>query len=187
MNLATMLDYALSAELQEQEIVNYNHNGGDSTRASSARAEIHDIFLLMPQLHTQALDEQSAPAGSPPLHILLVDDDPLILAGTAEMLEDDGHSVTQAASGAQALRILADHPAIELLITDNRMPGLSGAELIAHARQAAPALPILLMTGYDRRGDDIGDDVALLTKPFRAAKLLATVRELWLSTAAWSG
>jgi CheY-like chemotaxis protein len=122
-----------------------------------------------------------------PLHILLVDDDPRIRAGMVEMLGDAGHVVTEAGSGAEALAILADDPAIGLMITDNRMPGITGAELIARARRDTPTLPILLITGYDSRGDDIAPDIALLTKPFREARLLEAVQRLSLSSWNWSG
>lgn len=112
------------------------------------------------------------------LRILLVDDDVLVRCGTADMLSYAGHLVNEAGSGPAALDILAQDAAVDLLITDNRMPGMSGAALIERVRNDRPTLPILMITGYASRGDNIGADIGLLTKPFREAGLLSAVQEL---------
>ena len=115
------------------------------------------------------------------LHILLVDDDELVRAGTAEMLAEAGHEVIEASSGTEALEIFEADRGIDLLITDNLMPGMSGSALIARVRRYAPMLPILLVTGYASRSDDIADDVGLLAKPFREAGLREAMRNLMSS------
>lgn len=112
------------------------------------------------------------------LHILLVDDDELVRAGTAEMLAEAGHEVIEAASGMEALAIFEADKRIELLITDNVMPGMMGSDLIARVRRYAPRLPILLVTGYASRDDHIAADVGLLVKPFREAGLREAVGNL---------
>ena len=63
--------------------------------------------------------------------VLVVDDDPLVLDVTAEMLQDLGCNVVTAASGAEALAKLADHRHIAILITDVNMPEMNGHELVA--------------------------------------------------------
>lgn len=113
-----------------------------------------------------------------PLHVLLVDDDALVRGGTAEMLSEAGCLVTEAASGREALDMFHADSSIAMLITDYRMPGMTGTTLIRHIRRNAPALPVLLMTGYSSGHEDIGGDVALLSKPFREAGLVAAVRKL---------
>jgi CheY-like chemotaxis protein len=113
-----------------------------------------------------------------PLRILLADDDDLVRAGTAEMLAEAGHQVIEAASGTEALSIFEADRRIELLITDNLMPGMTGLALIPLIRRFAPSLPILLVTGYASRDDGIAADVGLLAKPFREAGLLVAVRDL---------
>lgn len=115
--------------------------------------------------------------GVRPLRILLADDDELVRAGTAEMLVHAGHEVIEAASGTAALAIFEADKRIELLITDNLMPGMTGPALILRVRRSAPNLPILLITGYASDGD-IAGNVGLLAKPFREAGLLAAVRNL---------
>ena len=63
------------------------------------------------------------------LRIVSVDDDPLVSFNTSAMLEDLGHKVFTAASGARALEILRHEASIDLLITDQAMPGMTGSEL----------------------------------------------------------
>ncbi|WP_405048959.1 ATP-binding protein [Rhizobium rhizogenes] len=83
-----------------------------------------------------------------PAIILLVDDDALIAMSSVDMLEDLGHRVLEANSGQQALDIIKNEPAIDLMITDFSMPGMNGAQLAKAARELRPALPILVATGY---------------------------------------
>ncbi|HSP25019.1 MAG TPA: PAS domain S-box protein, partial [Saliniramus sp.] len=78
---------------------------------------------------TAAQRVDATPAEQPPVTVLLVDDDALVAFGTASMLEDLGHVVIEANSGAKALGLLEAHPAIDLLITDFAMPGMNGREL----------------------------------------------------------
>ncbi|PKB13504.1 signal transduction histidine kinase [Novosphingobium kunmingense] len=100
---------------------------------------------------------------------LLVDDEPLVRMGTADMLEELGHEVLEANSGAEALTLLASRTGIKAVITDYTMPGMTGAELIQRIRESGSQVPILLVTGYAAR--DIDLDVPQLTKPFRLAEL----------------
>ena len=74
-----------------------------------------------------------------------------------------------AASGPAALALMAAEP-VDLLITDQRMPAMTGLELVQRAREAHPALPCLLCTGYTEesqlREAMAGDQVAVLYKPW---------------------
>ena len=75
------------------------------------------------------------------LMVLAVDDDNLVLMNTVAMLEELGHSAMQASSGAEALALLQREPDVQLLITDQAMPEMTGAQLIEAARRAASASP----------------------------------------------
>ncbi|MGO4408566.1 MULTISPECIES: PAS domain S-box protein [unclassified Brevundimonas] len=110
--------------------------------------------------------------------ILVVDDDDLVLVNTTAMLDDLGHAVIAARSGAEALRALGNRPDIDLIVTDEMMPGMTGSELAAAVRQRRPDLPVLLATGYaDLDPDSSALRVSLprLSKPFSQAQLAKAV------------
>jgi len=102
---------------------------------------------------------------SRPLTILVVDDDPLVLLGTVGMLEDLGHTVVEAATGEAALAVLQSDEPIDVLVTDQAMPGMTGTELIKAARAERPHLPVILATGYAEPAG-IGADIPVLKKPY---------------------
>src|SRR5215218_146384 len=100
------------------------------------------------------------------LTIVVVDDDSLVLTNTAAMLEDLGHEVIEATSGEQALRVLRRGKRIDLLITDQVMPGMTGTQLIAAIRAEWPHLPVILATGYAELPAETDPDLLRLSKPF---------------------
>jgi signal transduction histidine kinase len=107
--------------------------------------------------------------------ILLVDDDPLVTEATAGMLEQLGHRALIASSGTLALELIRLEPAIDLVITDQAMPGMSGTELAARVRDARPNLPVVLATGFaDLPSGDV-PSTPRLDKPYRLHKLAATI------------
>jgi CheY-like chemotaxis protein len=120
---------------------------------------------------TAPLLTKSGPA--PPVTILIVDDEPEVRTVIAEFLEEFGYFVLQAEGGAEALTRLRDNPAVRLLVTDIRMPEMSGIELADLATQQNPLLKVILISGYfvaqqmHRR---------FLRKPFRMKELEAAVR-----------
>ncbi len=82
------------------------------------------------------------------LTVLVVDDDPLVLTNMAAMLEDLGHTVHEASSALEALSILGRESAVELVLTDQAMPQMTGAELIGEIKSRWPKLPVILATGF---------------------------------------
>lgn len=80
--------------------------------------------------------------------ILLVDDDDDVRETSADMLGELGYHVIQASNGADALAILEDCPGLEVMVTDVRMPGMSGLELSDIARTRRSDLKIILISGY---------------------------------------
>jgi CheY-like chemotaxis protein len=110
--------------------------------------------------------------------VLLVEDDPLVLAGTTAMLEDLGHAVIEAPTGDIALRSLRENPAIDLVVTDQAMPGMTGLELIEHIRASWPNMPILLASGHAELPERTGIGVPRLTKPFRQDELASAIASI---------
>ena len=109
------------------------------------------------------------------LRILAVDDDALILMNTVEFLEDLGHEVFEAPSGQQALKVLECHPDIDLLITDQAMPNMTGLQLVEKARQSLPELPVVIATGYGEILQNAQLCVTKLDKPFTQYELSQTL------------
>jgi len=136
-----------------------------SRKGSGTTAE-----LWLPVAKTVAQPVAPARAGAAkafrPLTILAVDDDAMVLMNTVAMLEDLGHTVFEAYSGKEALEILRSEDSIDLVVTDQAMPKMTGTELAKAIKGEWPDIPVLLATGYaDRvRGDDIG--LPKLTKPY---------------------
>ena len=114
-------------------------------------------------------------ASTRPLRVLAVDDDVLVLTNTAALLEELGHTVLQAGSGDEALRLLDGNPAIDLLVTDHVMPRMTGAQLIAAALQARPQLPVVLATGYAELPPSLPFSAVRLAKPFDQAALAQAI------------
>lgn len=99
-----------------------------------------------------------------PLVVIAVDDDNLVLMNTASMLEDLGHKVFEASSGREALDILRREKAIDLVISDQAMPHMTGLQLAEAIKNEWPTLPIILATGYSELPP--GADLPKLAKPF---------------------
>ena len=78
--------------------------------------------------------------------ILIVDDQPIVREYVEKFLVRAGYVVQQAGSGAEALARLEAEP-FDLVITDNQMPGMSGAELAQAIKARFPSLPVLMFTG----------------------------------------
>jgi CheY-like chemotaxis protein len=110
--------------------------------------------------------------------VLAVDDDGLVLANTAAMLGDLGHEALEAGSGPEALEILRAGATVDLVITDQAMPGMTGVQLAAAIRAERPGLPVLLVTGYAEFPPDALADLPRLAKPFRRDALAQVLAEL---------
>ncbi len=113
--------------------------------------------------------------------VLLVDDDHDVRRAVAGMLREAGCRVTEAEGGAAAIEAMenASLP-FDLALVDYAMPGMNGHETAHGIRALAPALPILMMTGYaDQRDLPLsGPFTARLNKPFRAGEMLARMAEI---------
>ena len=105
-----------------------------------------------------------------PLTVLAVDDDPLILMSTVDMLEDLGHKVFSVDSGREALQELA-RARFDLLVTDHAMPRMTGAQLVAEVQARFPKVAIVLATGYADLPPGENVDVPRISKPFSQAEL----------------
>ena len=110
--------------------------------------------------------------------VLLVDDDALISMATCEMLKDLGHQVIEAPSGDKALEILRDGAAIDVVVSDEAMPGMRGTQLAMEIRASWPDVPVILATGYADLPKDSGLELPLLRKPYAQEDLAAAIAKV---------
>ena len=109
-----------------------------------------------------------------PMVILAVDDDDLVLMNTAGGLEDLGHTVFQASNAVDALRLL-EQGAIDLVVTDHAMPGMTGAQLADAIEACFPGLPVIIITGFAELPPHASARPRL-DKPFKQADLARIVK-----------
>jgi two-component system cell cycle sensor histidine kinase/response regulator CckA len=98
-----------------------------------------------------------------------------------ETLRRGDHCVFKAYDGQAALELTMALQRIDLLITNTRMPGIEGPELIRRVRESLPTLPILYLKNLDSPDDaqkKLPPDVPILAEPFTTEQLLAAVRRL---------
>lgn len=115
--------------------------------------------------------------------ILLIDDAEAILETTGAMLQMLSHEVVTAHEGQEGVELFCQQP-FDLVITDMRMPGLSGAEVIKALRQVRPGVRIIATAGGafltptgHATPEQLGADL-LLDKPYSIAQIKAAVEEL---------
>jgi signal transduction histidine kinase len=114
--------------------------------------------------------------------VLVVDDDDRVRQTSAGALAELGYQVLEAAGGAAALALLAEHPGVALLFTDVMMPDMNGRQLAEAATARHPGLKVLYTTGYTRNAivhnGMLDGGVNFLAKPFTLAQLAVKLREV---------
>jgi CheY-like chemotaxis protein len=157
------------------------HSGG-AMRISSRLGVGTYVELWLPVSGTTE-PEQLRPApvlrngGTRPFRVLVVDDDAIVGASAAAMLEDLGHSAIEAASAREALDVVRSEPAIDFVITDYAMPGMTGGQLAAEIQRIVPGLPVIIATGYADASDELFG-LPRLDKPYRQQQLAALIETL---------
>ena len=113
--------------------------------------------------------------------VLVVDDHATTRQTIARMLEAGGFSVEQASSGSEALEQLARNSgAIDMVLSDVTMPGMSGIDLSYQIRELYPSIPVAIVSGdvSDLERSIIGRaEVPFIKKPFHAESLFSAVKE----------
>lgn len=125
--------------------------------------------------NVQAANASSATTVTAQLTVLLVEDDDLIRLNAAEILQDAGHIVVEAASAEDAMAALQTAP-YDVLVTDLNLPGASGTELADRARALRPSVGIVFATG-DSSAIKAGFIGSLLAKPYNADQLIEAVAD----------
>jgi PAS domain S-box-containing protein len=124
---------------------------------------------------TTAISDRSP---AQPRRVLLVEDDPLVRQNTAAMLGEIGHHVTVACSGEEALEQLARDQLIDMVVTDQLMPGMLGTQLIRRIHHGAPTMPVLIVSGYAEFTAAEAGIYPVLNKPFTRAELTQAINQI---------
>lgn len=125
-----------------------------------------------------ASERPRGPAPGTKEAILLVEDEPAVRQLFAQALTRAGYTVYEARNGQEAMKVFDQHgDAIDLLLTDLRMPYMGGVELAQHLRARRKTLKLICVSGYPGGAESelTGD---FLAKPFSRDNLLAKVREV---------
>jgi CheY-like chemotaxis protein len=164
------------------QVLGFAQQSGGGVCITSKPGEGTAVFIYLPRTEQRAVREQ--PVVSSPAEdersgasILLIDDDNGVREVTATMLRDLGYQVHEAGSGGAALDLLEREPAIDLLLVDFAMPGMSGADVARRAQSLRPALPAVFITGYaDHRALGEVRESHIIGKPFQPHELAQKVR-----------
>jgi PAS domain S-box-containing protein len=164
----------------------FTAQSGGTMRISSELGKGTTVTLWLPRARESlktpnTRPEVSQPAEARSLRVLLVDDDILVSMGAADMLLDLGHSVTEAQSGAHALKLLESDSPFDIVVTDYAMPGMNGFELAQRIKKSNPKLPIVLATGYAELPADRLIEFGHLPKPYTSQALAAALEKAFNS------
>ena len=126
-----------------------------------------------------AVTAEPTPLPADAARVLLVEDDALVRMANAAVLAEAGMTVTEAATGEEALALLEEDDGIGILVTDFAMPGMTGADLTRLARRHRPDLPVLIVTGYAEKAvlQDLGAEpgIRILSKPIPPSTLIGHI------------
>lgn len=119
------------------------------------------------------------PADSLRRRVLVIDDDPHVLKTVAALLRKAGHAVEEAQSGSEGLARFREHPA-DIVLTDFRMPGLTGWEVACTVKAINPRVPVVYVSGaaHEIAPHQRAAVEAIIDKPCGLATLQAVIRRL---------
>ncbi len=156
------------------------------TTAPGAGTTMHVLLPVLDAAGPQVPEVPTRPApravGHHPV-VLLVDDDPHVLASTQQLLKNLGYEALAASSGTEAIeQLVRDGRRVSVVLTDVVMPGMNGIELAAALHTLRPDLPVVFMSGYPAAMLDadgaLPPGVRLLAKPFTSQELADELNKL---------
>lgn len=113
--------------------------------------------------------------------VLLVDDEPRVLSALRRSLRREGYRLETAEHPARALERLASSPPVDLVVSDHKMPGMTGAEMLAEVARRRPETARILLSGWVAEISEAklaeADPAAVLGKPWDDAELKTAIRE----------
>ena len=159
-----------------------DHGGAITVYSEVGKGSTFNVFF--PQVEAEGLPSEaaSAPLATGSEHILLVDDERAQVESIRNMLRRLGYKVVGKTDSQKALALfLKDPRAFDLVITDQTMPHMTGAELADRILQVRPDIPVILCTGFSEMIDANGaltmGICRFLMKPFSLREMSDTIRK----------
>jgi signal transduction histidine kinase/ActR/RegA family two-component response regulator len=161
-----------------------SHHGAIAVESAPGKGATFTIHLPVTAATAAPRAAPVAPAAAPPERVgtvLIADDEPAVLAGTARIIERMGLSTLRARNGREALELYRAHAgAIDLVVLDMGMPVMGGAECFHELRKTSQ-VPVLIATGYAADAEVqamLTRSAELIEKPFVSSDLVAAVARL---------
>ena len=160
-----------------------SHSGAVKVASSPGKGSVFDVYL--PEMKKEHISSQEAVQPYLTGHetILVVDDEPALVAMSKQMLELLGYKTVTRTSSVEAYNLFRHNPArFDLVMTDMTMPYMTGEKLAGNILAIRPDIPIILCTGYseqitEKRARELGIQ-AFVMKPLVMRDLAATIREV---------
>jgi PAS domain S-box-containing protein len=177
----TTKEVAKGTGLGLSQVYGFAQQSGGAVAVASELGRGAQVTLFLPRcaVTSEVGKEPQAHVDDGPaqkLSVLVVEDNPEVAEVAAGLLEQLGHEVRVVGSAAAALAALNEGVAPDLVFTDVVMAGeLDGVGLARRVREEHPGLPILMATGYSRTADGLGDEFALLRKPYKLTDLARAI------------
>ena len=179
----TTKDVGLGSGLGLSQVYGFVSQSGGQVRLESTPGQGAVFHLRLPAVSGLAAAAAKAAPAPLPLGgsevVLVVEDDPSVLALTSDMLTAQGYVVHTAMDAALALAQLNAHPEVQVLFTDVTMPGgVSGVSLAREAQRLFPGLRVLLTSGFVGEHSGFSSEFPMLDKPFESDDLARALRRV---------
>jgi signal transduction histidine kinase len=169
--LGLSMVHGLAAQSGGRLCIESTPNVGTTVELWLPRAKTNAVSLM------RSADRTTPSPASKAYRVLVVDDDLLVLTGTAALIEDLGHVAIEVPSAAEALAVLASGEAVDVIVTDHAMPNMTGLQLAHSVQEKYPGLPIVLATGYaELPADPALFGVVKLAKPCSQSDIAAAMQ-----------
>ena len=160
-----------------------NHGGAISVYSEVGKGSTFNVFLPLVQPETTAESSSLEPIPKGKERILLVDDEIAVVRSAQNMLKSLGYQVISRTNSTEALEAFHREPeGFDLVITDQTMPLMTGAELAQELLHSRPDLPIILCTGFSEVLDEVTAKACgireFVLKPFTTQEMAQTIRRV---------
>ena len=166
------------------QVLGFAKQSGGGVRIETRVGQGTSVKVFLPRAevvlrdHELESDVEQGPRIKVTVSILVVDDDTAVLRTTLRMLDALGYAGVPAASGREALLLIASGREVDLVLADFAMPEMTGVELAKAIHATYPGLPVIVATGYGNREElkDFGE-ARILQKPYTEGELMGKITE----------